>query len=184
MVVTPPPIFWVPLDKSTVPRARWRTTSLYYHHLCTQGPGLSGATVAWTLHAALQFSISLGPAPSGRKLLSGSKLVTCAKWIHFLMAPEDHLVNYFHCTEYHPGVLEDGIGVTWVSYFLPEKKCTSTEGSGRCVSLRPVGYTGSGGRLAGQGKHGNRVWFLALPEVGQEGFPGTLRLILHCSLWQ
>lgn len=38
------------------------------------------------------------------------------------MVPEDHLVNYFHCTEYHPGVLEDGIGVTWVSYFLPEKK--------------------------------------------------------------
>lgn len=39
-------------------------------------------------------------------------------------------MNYFCCTEYHPGVLEDGMGVTWLSDFLPEKKCTYTEGSG------------------------------------------------------
>lgn len=41
-------------------------------------------------------------------------------------------MNYFCCTEYPPGVGEDGMGVTWVSDFLPEK---NTEGSGLPMSL-------------------------------------------------
>lgn len=80
----------------------------------SSGPGLMGTIVG----TALQFSIRLGSALAERKPLSGCKLVTCAKWIHSSTALEDHLVNYFHCTEYHPCVPDDGIVVTRVSYFF------------------------------------------------------------------
>lgn len=61
------------------------------------------------------------------------------------MALQDHLVNYFHFTEYHPGVLEGGTGVTCMSYFLPEKKCVHSKGPGRSMSLRLLAGPGSDG---------------------------------------
>lgn len=54
------------------------------------------------------------------------------------MALEAYLVNDFHYTEFHPGVLEDKTGVSQVSYFLPEQKCSYTEGSGGPMSLSLV----------------------------------------------
>lgn len=93
------------------------------------------------------------------------------------MAPEDHLVNYFHCAEYHPGVLEDGIGVTWVSYFLPEKDWYFHKGLWQVREAESGwGDVGGGGGLPGQGKQGDRVPSLKLLEVGQEGVLGTRKL--------
>lgn len=137
-------------------------------------PRRLGTTVTGTLSVVLQFSC---PVQAGRKRLSGSKLETCAKWIHFSMAPEGGLGNDFHCTEHHPHVLEDGICVAQVSYFSLWAKCSYTKGSGGPMSLSLAGAL----RMFGWGSSGTgQAWGLGLaPEAsrtGSGGFSGDSKL--------
>lgn len=79
----PPPIFWSQQSQEQH-REQLRFLMVIIASVClpqlgSQSPGRWGPLSAGTLSAAFQFFIRLGSAQAGRKLLSGSELVTRAK---------------------------------------------------------------------------------------------------------